>query len=101
MEELQHDKRPLRAHLAPLAKRGNPDALALLRPPEFPRTFAYLFDWYGEFCLWHDHQRQPEWRDWQAWAGMMQRAVTPFDLRMLRRIHAAYSAIQQRSAAHG
>lgn len=81
-----------------MAKRGDPDALALLRAPDFPSVFAYLFTWYAEFLQWHDHKRWPTWADWQAWATLMQRDVTPFDLRMLARIHRAFSAIQRESA---
>jgi hypothetical protein len=73
-----------------LARRGDPDALKLLRAPVFPSRLSYLFELYAEFMLWHDRARVPEWVDFQAWASLMRHRVTPFDMRGLRQIHDAY-----------
>lgn len=70
--------------------------MQLLTGPAFPQGFAYLFDWYAEFTLWHDWERSPTWADWQAWAALMNRTLTPFDLRALRQIHGAYHRAAER-----
>jgi hypothetical protein len=75
-----------------LARRGDADAIALLRAPDFPHVFGYLLDYFAEFQLWHAADRVPSWSDWQAWATLMQHTVTPWDVRMLRQIHDAYYA---------
>jgi hypothetical protein len=81
----------MRAHIEPLAQRGDKDAVALLTGPEFPSYFGYLFEWFAEFLLWDPHDG-PRWSDWQGWVALMQRPVTPWDLVQLRRIHDAYFA---------
>lgn len=83
-----------------MARRGDPDALALLRGPPFPECLGYLFDLYWEFLLWAPRDRSPEWSDWQAWAEMMERSVTPWELRQLRQIHDGYHRVIAKRAAH-
>jgi hypothetical protein len=75
-----------------LARRGDPEAIALLRAPEFPAALGYLFDWYAEFLMWAPNDRAPSWTDWQAWVTLMQHAPSPADFRMLRRIFDAHVA---------
>lgn len=87
----------MREHIEPLARRGVRDAVELLTGPPYPRVLAYLIDWYAEFTLWHDWSRAATWADWQAWSAMMRRAPTPFDLRVLRQIHLAYSRAAEQS----
>lgn len=75
-----------------MARRGDPIALKLLRAPEFPRAFSYLFDWYAEFTQWAPRERVPEWTDWLAWATLMRYTPTPFDMRVLKQIHDVHTA---------
>jgi hypothetical protein len=96
LEELQHDQRPLRAHLAPLAKRGDRDALALLRAPLYPERCSHLIGWFFEL---HGRRSMGQygpaplsWADLYAWACLTGRKPTPWELRVLGRIDAAYFA---------
>lgn len=83
----------------PLARRGDPEARALLRAPSFPSVFSYLFEWDREFLMWHDRERAPTWVDWHAWATLMRRSLTPLDMRLLRRIHTARQQVAARAYA--
>lgn len=97
LEEPQHDQRPLRAHLAPLARRGNRDALALLRPPAYPERCAHVVGWFFEL-----HSRRSvgqygpaalSWVDIHAWASLTGRRPTPWELQVIGRLDAAYFAM--------
>jgi hypothetical protein len=98
LEQKHDDGRTIRTHLAKLAKRGDAEAIALLRAPDFPSVFSYLFDYFNDFLLWYDRERVPSWSDWQAFAVLMQHPVTPWDVRMLRQIHDAYFAPKKQGA---
>jgi hypothetical protein len=96
LEELQHDQRPLRAHLAPLAKRGDRDALALLQAPRYPERYAHVIGWFFEI-----HSRRSvgqygpaslSWLDIHAWASLTGRKPSPWELRVIGRLDATYFA---------
>ena len=78
----------MRAHIEPLARRGDQDAVALLVGPPFPHSLHYLFELFGELLLWCDGR--PTWKDIQPWAVMMQRTFSPWELRALRQISDAF-----------
>lgn len=76
--------------MEPLARRGDADALRLLKEPPFPAVFSYLYDWYAEFSMWAGSE--PNWTHLHAWAAMMRHTLTSFDVRALRMILNAHHA---------
>lgn len=96
LAEPQHDKRPLSAHLAPLARRGDRDALAMLRAPLYPERCAHVLGWFFEL-----HSRRSvgqwgpaalSWVDLHAWASLTGRRPSAWELRVIGRLDAAYFA---------
>ena len=73
-------------------RRGDPDAIALLHGPPFPRSLHYLFNRFAELLLWCDGR--PTWKDIHPWSTMMQYAFSPWELRALRQISDAFFASQ-------
>jgi hypothetical protein len=43
--------------------------------------------------MWAPRERAPDWLDFHAWATLMQRTVTPWDLKALRQIHDAHHRV--------
>lgn len=84
------------------ARRGDPIAIAKLRPPPYPARYGYLLELYHEFGAFRhvgDYGEQPcDWVQLKAFCDMTGRTLTPWERGVFRRLDNAYFAAKVTTA---